>query len=100
VQPAADWAVKPATLQPLGEAMLHNQGTFVVSAGIYKSLGNAERLARVLDGVVPANVTALTLNGETAYSVSVGPFDTKNEAQRMIKRAVDAGAAGAKLRRG
>jgi rare lipoprotein A len=99
-QPAKVWKMKPATLQPLGEAMLHDQGSFVVSAGIYKKLGNAERLARALDGVTPANVTSIVLNGETAYAVSVGPFDTKTEAQRMIQRAIEAGATGAKLRRG
>jgi rare lipoprotein A len=99
-QPAAAWKIKPASRQPIAEPKLLQDGAFRISAGIFRKMGNAERLARTLDGDAPVTVTKIELDGAVAYAVVVGPIGNADEAQAMLRRARDAGATGAKLRRG
>jgi len=68
-----------------------------IQAGAYASGTNAMRMKAKLDGLGPVVVAGTRVNGVDVYRVRIGPISTVDEADRLLTRALGAGANEAKI---
>ena len=75
---------------------VHSNQIFI-QAGAYSSGGNAQRMKTRLDALGPVTVALARINGVDVYRVRLGPIPSIGEADRLLSRAVGAGAGDAKI---
>jgi rare lipoprotein A len=68
-----------------------------IQAGAYSSGSNAQRMKARLDGLGTVTVALARINGVDVYRVRIGPIASIGEADRLLGRAVGAGASDAKI---
>jgi rare lipoprotein A len=73
-----------------------NQQIFI-QAGAFSNGDNARRMKSRLDPLGPVTVGLARINGVDVFRVRLGPIGSIGEADRLLSRAVGAGAADAKI---
>ncbi len=68
-----------------------------VQAGAFMNRNNAIRLQQRLTGVAPVRVIETPLSGRTLYRVRLGPAASREDANRMLARAAQAGVTNARV---
>ncbi len=96
---------KKARLSPSSGAEVAKQipepaelgGKWFIQAGSFSSEENARKLANKLKNIAEVDQRPVSVSGQTWYRVRVGPFVSRERAQRHVSDAVAAGAAGARV---
>jgi len=68
-----------------------------VQAGAFMNRNNAIRMQQRLTGVAPVRVIETPLSGRTLYRVRLGPAASREDANRMLARATQAGVTNARV---
>jgi rare lipoprotein A len=85
--------VLPQTVsyQPVGPSHIY------IQAGAFSQGDNAMRMKSKLGGLGPVSVVGVQVNGMSVYRVRLGPVATVDEADRLLEKAKEAGAAEARI---
>lgn len=87
-----------APLAPSAESMASEAGpTFAVQAGSFANKGNAERAARALGAIAPAEVREQQREGGVLYRVLVGAWPGKDGAADALAAVAEAGFPDARV---
>ena len=73
------------------------QTQIFIQAGAFASGANAERMKARLEALGTVTIAATRVNGLDIYRVRLGPIPSVDEADRLLGRAVGAGASDAKI---
>ena len=88
----------PPAVPPEAVSLLpvHSNQIFI-QAGAFSSGGDGQRMKTRLDPLGPVTVALARINGVDVYRVRLGPIPSIGEADRLLSRAVGAGASDAKI---
>jgi rare lipoprotein A len=100
-QPVPVTAPRPVAAPPAkpgGAGLASVKATQIfIQAGAFASGANAQRMKEKLDGLGVVTVAEARVNGVDLYRVRIGPIPTVDEADRVLARALGAGASEAKI---
>jgi rare lipoprotein A len=85
------------TAKPAAAATRAASPTFAVQAGAFANRGNAERAARTLGAIAPAEVRETSRDGSVLYRVLVGAWPGRDEAAGVLGAVADAGFPDARV---
>jgi rare lipoprotein A len=83
--------------KPAAAATRAASPTFAVQAGAFANRGNAERAARTLGAIAPAEVRETSRDGSVLYRVLVGAWPGRDEAAGVLGAVADAGFPDARV---
>jgi rare lipoprotein A len=72
-------------------------GQIFVQAGAFSRRENAERVESGIARLGRVRVTAASVNGVAIYRVRLGPFESAEQARRLLARIVHSGYPGARI---
>lgn len=80
--------VPPATVPAAPIPAAHAGGNYVVNAGLYGNVGNAQSLVNSLKAAqLPAYAETASVNGKSGMRVRIGPFAQRGDAEAARLRA-------------
>jgi rare lipoprotein A len=96
--PRVEAAIPPAARSPEQVKLFPvHQTQIFIQAGAFASGANAQKMKARLDALGAVNIAATRVNGLDIYRVRLGPIPSIDEADRLLARAVSAGASDAKI---
>jgi rare lipoprotein A len=86
-----------AALPSVGATIPTRPRQIYIQAGAFAQLDNVLRVRQRLDPLGPVTVAAGKANGGDLYRVRLGPFASRDEADKLLQRVVGAGFGDARI---